>query len=88
MRKLKRNHKAYASWASSKYNNNLKFIQTAWDGIYFYIKRKERKKKKKKKKKENDQLVHGNEISRRFQGNLLETSLEILNKKYIYIIRI
>ena len=29
MRKLKRNHKAYASWASSKYNNNLKFIQTA-----------------------------------------------------------
>ena len=26
MRKLKRNHKAYASWASSKYNNNLKFM--------------------------------------------------------------
>ena len=37
---------------------------------------------------ENDQLVHGNEISRRFQGSLLETSLEKLNKKYIYIIRI
>ena len=33
-------------------------------------------------------ISYGNEISRRFQGNLLETSLEILNKKYIYIIRI